>query len=404
MSRTILSIVLLPLLSIATYAQPEAAPTEATAGCLLKIRCDPSVLTLNFETLSALTGTGGITSKATQQAFGKEAVPQPPEFQFHKSFALANANGGRVKATLSQEFRVVSEALGPHTDYVVCKLSVAIKPTGDNAATAMDPRVFLQAFAVELRKALSAASEEERGRFVAQLDRFSANETQARVRLEELRAKLLSRVEAHEGMELSRDVLIGEITELRRQASTLEMDRMATEARRHALQGHIAQLGKESPSRKWNHAILGELERVVQFREQEVARLVKLRENDYVSDADLRGAEESLAMARIRFFEQRNLVEGGAGRSELVASLNRDLVMQSVSMVELETRLAFVKRRLVEIKKKGLLRIADGFEMMRQIELPQAETALARAIEEHANMQARLEAFAQPTVTIIAGQ
>ncbi|MCH8808114.1 MAG: hypothetical protein IH986_18770 [Planctomycetes bacterium] len=404
MSRTILSIALLPLLSIATYAQPEAAPTGATAGCLLKIRCDPSVLTLNFETLNALIGTGGITSKATQQAFGKKAVPQPHALRFHTSFALANADGGRVNAILNQEFSPVSEALGADLAYVVCKLSVTIKPADDNASPTMDPKAFLEAFAAQIEKALSAASEDELRRLQERLLRFSGKEKLARARLDDLRAKLLSRVEAHDGMALSRDVLIGEITELRRQASTLEMDRMATESRRYALEKHIAQLGKESPARKWNHAILGELERVVQFREQEVARLAKLRENDYVSDAALRGAEEALAMARIRLFEQRNLVEGGAGRSELVASLNRDLVMQSVSIVELETRLAFVKRRLVEIKKKGLLRIADGFEMMRQIELPQAETALARAIEEHANMQARLEAFAQPTVTIIAGQ
>jgi hypothetical protein len=118
------------------------------------------------------------------------------------------------------------------------------------------------------------------------------------------------------------------------------------------------------------------------------------------SHSELDGVNETVALARAQLLQQRQAAAQAAG-GEILARLNGELALLEVERAEFEVRLSLTTARLAEVASKGLLRLADEYELKVNLALPAAQQAYTHASQLRLEAKMELQSLRQPSVKII---
>jgi len=204
--------------------------------------------------------------------------------------------------------------------------------------------------------------------------RRQQEETQAR--LQDLRAK----IRAMTGRtDVSADGLRKLVQTLEEQREALELDEAGAQARKAALEDALKAAAQNAAKSVEGDTALRELRKVVDMREAQLSRMVKLNQTGAAPQSDIEAAEAELAQAKVNLAlrqHQAALDQGVDGMS----ALNRDLVNLTIAEAERMARLEFIKRRLDKLgEAMPLLDDLDGLQGRLQRDQAAADFAADKA-------------------------
>ncbi len=139
---------------------------------------------------------------------------------------------------------------------------------------------------------------------------------------------------------------------LQSQHETVEIDQAAKEARTDALGQQIAKFSAEIEAKIKEDPIAGELEKVVKFREANVARNESANKAGAVTQQELDASVAEAAEARAKLLERRGAAVRAAG-GDTVADWNREMMNLAVDQAEMNARSKAINERLDRLTNAG---------------------------------------------------
>lgn len=155
--------------------------------------------------------------------------------------------------------------------------------------------------------------------------------------------------EASGRVDVSPQNLMNAITQLDEEHMKLQIEQAAKLARRTALMKALAESKKDLEQRVKEDAVVAELEKIVDIREQALAQKRKLAEAGQASKEEVGEAEVELSEAKTKLLERRQEAAERAG-ADIVSSWNRELMSLSVDENEMLARLEQVSARLQKMR------------------------------------------------------
>jgi chromosome segregation ATPase len=143
----------------------------------------------------------------------------------------------------------------------------------------------------------------------------------------------------------SAEMIRRRLEQLRTSLQQLDMQMTAKQARRAALQDGVNRQRKQAEAQGQDDAIARELRKLVELREEAMARSKQLRDQGLVAQAEASEPEAKLAEAKIRLAEREaELAKGGKG--DVLERMSDELAMVSVDLLELDIQLSRVRDQL----------------------------------------------------------
>ncbi|RJP37151.1 MAG: hypothetical protein C4547_05850 [Phycisphaerales bacterium] len=258
---------------------------------------------------------------------------------------------------------------------------------------------YLAAVAERLQRALTRTYEEstrpvqERLAAVRARAEALAREAQAiRAQVEQLRKAAGYR-------ELFRDQLMQQLADLETESEQAELELFVQRARREAVEQQIAQISKDVQGHVGGDEIARELARVVELREAEVARLMKLKEMSLAA-GEIGEAEERLAMARVELLRHRQELARASG-GQMLPEFNHDLRRLAIAEAELEAR-----RQMLHVRRDkitSLLDMCEEYERKSEA-LSRLDDRLDRTRDVEDELADAIELAAPPSLVLIHGE
>ena len=147
----------------------------------------------------------------------------------------------------------------------------------------------------------------------------------------------------------------GQLSDLSRQAQSMELDLAGIDARQKALQEQIAGLRDQAAKASGEDAVTQELERIVSISEQSLSQLQKSAAAGRASGSDLAEVQKNLAQARInlaRRHEELSRQTGGGQLEEFTKELGRlavDKAGREAQRQVIRTQLEQVQKQLSQV-------------------------------------------------------
>lgn len=347
-------------------------PNSTTAQCLLKISWDENMLpSVDQQLLDELILSSAVSGAAKREVLGDD---------------------GQAEVI---PYRIWPGDGQPSNAHVV---SVAVRISGlpDDG----EPRA--QRYLDEICKRLKAALGEFADDHVRDLHaRLAFTEKEAALAQEtvsRLNALQIELCDEADHADLRRDMLFISIGQLQAQRRDLELERVAREARRTALERQLAENATRIKEAAKKDSTLLELGKVVEIRTQQLARIEQLSAAKSASDAEVAACREQLAQAQFQLAQQRQMVAARLG-GEQMAELNSELTKLTIDDAEAEARLQFISTELE--KTKALLSVADRYESEINLPLPMARDALESSLRDQNKLKRILATFQKPVVRLI---
>jgi len=164
----------------------------------------------------------------------------------------------------------------------------------------------------------------------------------ARAKADSIRAEIR---QATGRVEVSPEILHATISSLDTDKQHMSLELAGLSVRRKMLQEGIAKFGHDADKAVDDDAIVKELNKIIEARHREVARLHQLVGQGAVSQGELSKAEAELAEAQVRILERKEQATRAAG-GEALADLNKELLTVSVNAADAEARLQFIDASL----------------------------------------------------------
>ena len=361
------------------------------ASCLLKITWDPETLPLDEDSFRLLAYRSGVRQRAAWDVFEERKdffasesiiapVPRPSIVQVDFDFSRSRVDPEQGM-------------LLAHLEVVIPLEAADLKPAAEELMAATCTRlraVLLKAHHSEFRQVHEHAE-------LAQREQAEAEKQL--VHLQELRRALCAQA-GRSG--LSREAILDQMRDLEDHKRETEMELAGQQALRRALEEQIARIGERLETETKGDAVLAELEKVVELRNQQLDRFRELVAQGQASPAELADVQGQVAMAKVELAEQRRAAMERLGADRL-AELNEELARVSIHAAELEARLHFIAQRLEQMETKNLLELADRFEREVSVQLPMAIEAVESAAAWRRELERQIRVARPPTVTVIGG-
>ncbi len=349
------------------------------ASCLVQVTFREDLLWLDKAALHALLTSSGVLGAAVRQVPGldpdKSDAADVQIFELGKSFT---AEGTR---------RIVT---------ALFSVDVFTRLTGDPSEARLKTEQLLGQLCKRLESELRERCGVEQGHLRAQLTEVQAAVKQAEQGLEEIQNVQQELFAAAGRSDLSRQAILEEMQALEYRQRELDMKLATLHARQNALAEQIARIGREAAAQVDGDPVVIELTKVVQLREQQVKRI-----QDGGARAPLQ-EEDKLAVARAELAKQRQAVSQRAG-GELLADLNKELVMLVVDIAATEAEREFVRLQLTGIQDRKLLELADRYEREVKRQLISAREVLDDVLRRQVSLNERLTSYRAPTVVVLGG-
>lgn len=385
--------------AIGAHARITALESQKVqSGALLKISCDPSVLPIDYASMSGLLRTAGVARKAVEAVLERRVsatAEDEPLGRLTMEFADDPAGGVSFVYGLSEGGGGVLGGAPPAT---ICILTVVI--AGHDEATAETAHKIIVQTVNRLAAALESAGKSELRHIQFLQLRAHEELNQARQVLTRIQDQLRELSEKAGRADLSREAIVGELSDLQSRQRSIEMEFQMRHARRSAIQQQIAQIAERAVSDKQNVVIEQELERIVALRQKELRVTTQMVEREVASTQNLDQAQEKLAMARVQLAQHRRESAQSAG-GDLLASFNAELARLSIDSVEMEAHLTFVRQQIAQLKAGNLLELADQYDRVATVDMPLARSALERAMARSEELNHQSQTTRRPSVTVI---
>jgi hypothetical protein len=372
------------LIVAATHAEePTTLPTEsAEARAVAQITCARGTLELNSDVVGAV-----LRSTAVLQAAAKEVPGLPPGWERNMT---VNVNAISPTSVNDSVVTVVVEIS-------VCSELVPASVVNERAKQVQG---LLTGLTRELQQFLRNADERALRRLSEEVDRTTHARDEAQKYFEELQSRRRDLLKDAGRADLDRERIATEQRELESRLRDPDVRLVALRARQTALTEQIARLTKEVADRAEHDAVVLELAKVVQYREQAGERMRDLQKSGRVPQADVDKLDEQLAQARADVARQRQFAAQAVG-GEMLADLNKELVLQAVNVSEAEAERGALAERLKEMVDRKWLNFAELYEREVQMPLPLAREAVEDAIRRYTQAREAQQRYRGAEVTIL---
>ncbi|MHC4111289.1 MAG: hypothetical protein ACYSUY_09445 [Planctomycetota bacterium] len=256
---------------------------------------------------------------------------------------------------------------------------------------------FMIALIENLRSALREVFSEYRSKLNEQLHLAVDEADHAERQLVEMQAKLR---EISGSRDLSRSVILRDISNLRQKLQSAKMKRATDET---IYEATVMQIAKEQAMRKKlveNDPITLELRRIVDIQTNSLERINALVKQKTASSAEVEDVREKLARARIELAKRQEEVSNPPGRLA-ISSTNEELASLATNMALAQQEISSFNEQLKEAE--DMLKNADTYEVL----LLKADIA-KQSLEETLLWLARLgrnnRSIPPPDVTVIGAE
>lgn len=348
------------------------------ASCIVRISSNPRVLPINDELIRTLLASTPVIGEPAREILGSKSEPYEEDL--------------KISFELLREYE--SDEQNMLVGNICVRVDEGCRPAADK---------FLFNMCQRLERALARVGEVDERRMRERLHEVEEELARAQAQFEELRAARRDLCEQAGRADLSRERIEDTIHELEEHKAELELKLAGSAAREAALTEQIAKLSEQAREAAEHDAVMAELKKVVELREQEVTRLQVLAEKGQASSKDLRVAQEPLAVARAELARRREEI-GERMSGGMLVQLNKELVELSIQTAELEAALGHVQERLGEIRENDLLELADRYEREFEIPLDMARNALQQLAMDRYFLRDQLRNLRHPEVLVIGGE
>jgi len=253
---------------------------------------------------------------------------------------------------------------------------------------------FMMALISNLRNALSGAFENYRLKFKQQLDLARNDAARAENELIQMQARLR---EISGSRDLSRQVILRDISSLRQKIQSAIMKRASDEKLYEATTERIAEEQAKRKKLVEDDPITRELKSILDVHEKRLESIALLVESGSATPVELEDAREKIIRARIELAKRQEEVSKPPG-SIVLSSLNDELANLSTQMALAQQEIRSCEQQLKETE--DLLEKADGYELL-SIKAEIARQDLEETLLWRARLGRNARSIQQPDVTVI---
>jgi hypothetical protein len=253
---------------------------------------------------------------------------------------------------------------------------------------------FMMALISNLRNALSGAFDEYRNKFKQQLDLARGEVIHAEQELVRMQAELR---DISGSRDLSRQVILRDISNLRQRLQTAEMKRASDEALHEATAKRIAEEQAKRKQLVEDDPITRELKSILDVHEKRLKRIASLVASGSATPVELEDAREKIIRARIELAKRQEEVSKPPG-SIVLSSLDEELANLSTKIVLARQEMNSMEEQLKETE--DLLGRADRYELL-SLKVDIAKQNLEETLLWQARLGRNIRSVQQPDVTVI---
>ncbi len=376
------------VLSAIGAQEPDATAVSGmrTAACLVQVASDPHVLLIDANVLEHLVQSTPVAGAALREVFGENAgkYADGVSMQFIPVHRVG-AGGGGDQSTRRGESGVVIGRVEVEV------LDESVPPVAEE---------LLDVLLERLRQAVRRADAGEAERMGERLAAVDRELHEAERRFAEIRAVHQELIELAGQSDLSRARIENTMRDLEETRASLELRMAGAKARENALLQQIARIAHDIQKSVQESDVAAELQKVVEIREKEVARLRELIAKGAASSREIEQPQEQLAHARAALAQYRESASQSAGGA-LLAGLNKDLVDMNIESAEMGAELARVQERLTAMHDRKLLELADRYETEVEMQRSFVERTLRELMGERDRMGRQLRDLRRPEVRVM---
>jgi hypothetical protein len=362
-------------------AEEASAPTKnsvpssetRTASCLLQIITEPSILSLNRESIIYLFQSSGVFDRAAAEVLGL-----PGEL-------VSGCVDLRV-----QVLQQVDVAEPVHENRILLKLDVHLSSQDAKPAA----REFLGALIANFQENLNKAYQDEGGRWNTQINLAKAEVQRAEAELTATQKNLREISER----DLSSQAVRSSITALTSQLQNLRLEKATREAYRQALLERIRDIREETEKSLKQDTISIELQQIVQRRLTALKNLKSMAESGR-TPVGLDAEEDKLSTAMIDLARRREELSK-AGSAGGLSQLTNELTTLTLEAAQAEAKEKQLQEQLQEVRE-SLARAAEYERVTLKLEV--AKQNLQEAMIQHNKARQRACMLRPPAVSVIGG-
>ncbi len=389
--------------SDARAAQPSRPEIESHhANFLLRITWDASLIKMSDHLLHVLVNSSSVRDKSVRHVLG-----------------LADGDATNERVTL------MLEMLDGNTDpfeqgTAFIQLTVDLDP---NLPPKAEPT--LKAICGNLEAALRQICESPMVTIRERLAECKRHQRALETEMQQLMETQRALIEQSGAADLRSDATLEGLASVQEKLRSLQMQRLAHEARRTALLNELSQARKgrselqragrpsgESPRNDGDAgsgddvdsraagepAIIGELRELVRIREKQMERIERLVKEATASENEIMSCREALAHARINLLQkQQELAEGAPG--DRMSELNRALSEIQMEMEAAQAQITFLQDELAAAGER--LRMSAQYETGVSIRLPMLVEQLSEAARQCSVLERQVASLTSPKFEII---
>ncbi len=252
-----------------------------------------------------------------------------------------------------------------------------------------------------MRAALVRLSEQNYANLTERVEVAHRRVKKARSDLERLLQMRRAMSQEAKRADLTRDGVVEELRWMEEQLRELEIERVSRMARRAAVEAQIAKVTDAAMSGGGGDEVLKKLEEMADTHRRRIEDLEKLKDQGAISTATIEEAKVELMEIQVRLEERRVMVAERAGAEQLPA-LQQELAELTIQSAEMEARFAYARERSEALRPT--LELADRIENEVLIALPPARERLQEALERLNSLEAALEMYRAPQLTVVGGE
>ena len=200
--------------------------------------------------------------------------------------------------------------------------------------------------------------------------------------------------------DLSRSVILRDISNLRRQLQDIIMHQASQEIYIQATIKRIAETQSKVAKQLQKDPITLELQRIVDIQTNSLERIRALVKQKTASSAEVEDVLEKLAEARIELAKRREQISNSAGGNKL-DRLNTELAEYSLNMAQNEVSTSDLKTQIAEAE--AFLAKADDYELL-SLKADIAKQNLEETLLWRARLGRNIRSIQPPDVTVIGAE
>ncbi len=361
-----------------------AAAHGAQASCLMRVTYDSHTLPLDPASLEALLASDGILSAAAREVPAVVSAAEEDEVPVNELVLLETRPMGHSNSTEESLFMMY----------------VGIETHG--RLPQAEAEAVLRGVCARFEALLHDVGQEDRARLEQKAEHAEIEAREALERMRELQLRQQSLCEQAGRYDLSRQRVVHEIDNWRRERDELALKLEAERVGRKMAAEEIAQIGQKIEQRIAEDEVLREMEELVRLYREQLQVFQQQVEAGVATPGEAVGIKERVVQSQLRVMEHKEMVSRMVG-AERLAHLNERLLASQGAMYEIEARLQKLDEMLAHANEAHLLELATLYEGEVKLQIELAKRAALEAAERQRDVGRRLREYSAPRVTVLGG-